>query len=324
MSEKLHIVSVHFNPKRFKSRARLTREFINYMSENDDVELYIVEAAFGGRDFEVTDAQNPNHIRLRTDQELWNKESLINIGLARLPIDAKYCGWIDADICFTRPDWANEAMEALQHFEIIQPWSFAIDLGPQHQIIGTAKSFASYYAQGSRQNRDVQKYGYWHSGYAWCARRSALNKLGGPLCSGPLIDYAVLGSADFYIANALIGKLDDNLYNDVANADVVKKGFTKPYLDALFMWQRRAQTLNRNVGFCHGSIEHFFHGNKKQRYYNTRENILIQNDFNPFFDLRRDINGLFQWVVESPRQMRLRDEVRRYFDARNEDRNDLG
>ena len=54
---------------------------------------------------------------------VWTKENLLNIGLARLPEDWKYVAWIDADIAFRQPGWAAETVQALQHYDVVQPWT---------------------------------------------------------------------------------------------------------------------------------------------------------------------------------------------------------
>jgi hypothetical protein len=45
----------------------------------------VVELAFGNRPFEVTDPDNPRHVQVRSGHELWHKENLVNLGVARLP-----------------------------------------------------------------------------------------------------------------------------------------------------------------------------------------------------------------------------------------------
>lgn len=316
----LHVIAVISNPVRFHSRYRLYRQFAEKMADAENVILHTVEVAFGDRHFEVTDPANPLHLQLRTDCEIWHKENMINLGVAqvlRTHPDAQYIAWIDADIEFARPDWAQEALHQLQHHAIVQLWSTAIDLGPNHETIGQAKSFASYHVAGMTPGPDISKYGYWHSGYAWAARRETLDTLGG------LIDYAILGSADFYMAWALRGSLSGHLYNDVASLPHRQKGFTKGYIEKLFQWQMRAARLKGDIGCVDGTVLHGFHGRKKQRQYNSRENILINGDFDPNRDLVRDAQGLFRLVLEEPRQIRMRDDLRAYFRSRSEDSIDV-
>ena len=97
----LYVVAPIINSSRYRSRYRLYREFAKYISDAGAI-LYTIEAAYGDRAFEITEASSRNQIRVRTNHEVWHKENLINIGVSRLPADWKYVAWIDADIQFAR------------------------------------------------------------------------------------------------------------------------------------------------------------------------------------------------------------------------------
>jgi len=47
--------------------------------------------------------------------------------------------------------------------------------------------------------------------------------------------------------------------------------------------------------------------------------VLTTYAFNPVTDLKKDRQGLWQLVVETERQMKLRDAIRHYFVSRKED-----
>jgi len=129
LDAKLHVIAVVFNPLRFQSRYNLFRDFERHSRCNHDVDMKVVELALGNRPFEVTEAGNPNHWQIRTDQELWHKERMINIAVAKmLPPDWQYVAWIDADITFLNPDWAHETMQQLQHYHVVQMFQHALDL----------------------------------------------------------------------------------------------------------------------------------------------------------------------------------------------------
>ena len=102
--------------------------------------LHTVEVAFGGRHFEVTEPGNPNHLQLRIHmQELWLKECALNLLIAdviRRHPDAKYFAWVDADVLFSRADWAQETLHQLQHYHIVQMWSMCQDLSIDHEMLG--------------------------------------------------------------------------------------------------------------------------------------------------------------------------------------------
>ena len=88
----------------------------------------------------------------------------------------------------------------------------------------------------------------------------------------------------------------------------------------LFQWQELCERwIKRDVGFVRGTLYHDFHGRKELRGYNTRGSILTDNAFDPDLDIKYDAQGLLQLETWEPRQIRLRDQIRAYFRARNED-----
>lgn len=139
-----YVIAIITNPVRYKRRPELFKQFALRM-ENYGVKLYVVEAAYGDREFSVTDSNNPRHIQLRTKYELWHKENMINIGISRLPSNWEYVAWIDGDIDFIEKDWPLETVQQLQHYPIVQLFTDAIDLGPDNEVLTIFKSFAYCY-----------------------------------------------------------------------------------------------------------------------------------------------------------------------------------
>jgi hypothetical protein len=307
-NKKLYVIAVVSNPARFTSRYTLFHKFKEYMSKNPNVELYIVEQAFGQRPFEVTHAGNPKHIQVRSYDELWHKENMINLGIQRLPADWEYMAWIDADVEFVRPDWAQETIHQLQHHQVVQMFQHAIDLGPTGESLQIHQGFL-YSHFTDKPKPEKGKYAHWHPGYAWAARREAIDALGG------LYDVSVLGSGDHLMAWALLGQ----------GASSLPSQMTQSYKDTLADWERRAtRFIHRDVGYVKGTLLHYWHGKKSDRRYTDRWKILRDAQFDPTTDLKKDWQGLWQLDMDgSDRLIQLRDGIRKYFRARNEDSTDL-
>jgi hypothetical protein len=313
---KLHVVTCVSNPIRFQSRYRLYRDFAKHMHDSGAL-LHTVECAFGERPFEVTEANNPFHLQVRTDSEVWHKENLLNLMIARLPSDWQYVAWIDADVHFVRPDWPAETVQQLQHYDIVQLFSEAHDLGPDQHVFARYRSFAWSHGQGIPRLRGAGYYGgtparrdegiayYHHSGYAWAIRREAFDAVGG------LLDCAVVGEADWIMARSILGEAEETLY----------PGISAGYRRAILAWQERAVThLRRNLGCVPGTLLHYWHGPKAGRNYWNRCRLLAQSQFDPQAHLKRDWQGLYQLVDRGDeRSLLLRDGLRRYFRSRNED-----
>lgn len=304
----LYVVTMVSNPVRFRSRWKLYEDFARHV-EHAGAVLHTAEIAFGDRDFALTEPDNPRHLQLRTSHELWHKENALNLAIQRLPADWKYVAWIDADVSFARHDWADETLHALQHYAVVQMWSHAQDLGPNHELLSTHQSFAYCHTHqlpespgngcySKKRNRIVNLY---HPGYAWAARREAIDAVGG------LLDHCILGSADNHMACALIGCVDESL----------QPGLSPRYALLLQQWQARAERhIQRNVGYVPGTVLHHWHGSKESRRYLDRWKILISTGFDPDLDLKRDRQGPWQLT---DRSVELRDKLRAYFRQRDED-----
>lgn len=330
----LYVVTCISNPARYKSRYNLYRKFAKHIQESG-VKLFTVEVAYGDRPFEITTENYGTEIRLRTRQELWLKENMLNIAMQHLPSDWKYVAWVDADITFMRSDWAQETVQQLQHYDFVQMFSDALDIGPHpsYQAVGHNLGFMYCY-HNQLTNKEIPPlmindklnpkrmspivktaYGsykgkvYYHSGFAWAARRSALIKTGG------LLDTAALGAGDHHMALGMIGVADDSL----------PSGVSQGYRDSVMRWQSRCINATRkNVGYVPGTIHHAWHGAKANRKYHDRWKILVENKFDPYSDLMRDPQGLYQLVDHGDeRSVRLRDQMRAYFNQRDEDSNSL-
>lgn len=302
--DELWVVVSIFNPRRFESRIRLFREFEAYVHASG-ANLFVVEAAFGDRACEVTEPNNKMHLQLRTDVELWHKERLLNLGIQRLPKEARFVAWLDPDVHFSRHDWANETVHMLQHHPVVQMFGQAANLAPNEEIMWTARGIA----------RGWQEYGFpvWecpdsilrgtkdHPGLGWAFRREALDAMGG------LLDFCVAGSADLHMVGAwaknyLLGHPHD---------------LSPGYQEHLREWAVRAdKVVGGNVGYVAGTAFHHWHGKTNQRGYDNRWQIMVQNKFDPAKDLITDTQGMLRWSGRNPE---LALAIKRSLAGRNED-----
>lgn len=308
-----HVVTMISNPARFLSRYKIYRQWIEAM-KTTGVNVVTVEVAFGDRPFEVTEKDNPNHVQLRTKDELWIKECALNIGMqyiCQIWPDAKYFAWIDADVfpMRTMKDWLLETVQQLQHYQVVQMFEHAVDLDPQYNVLSKPHQgfFASYVKSGFQLPEDHgnwKYYGAGHPGFAYAANREAIDHLGG------LIDFAILGAADRHMAMGLIGQIEKSMPG----------GLSPAYRAELLQWQNRAvKHLKMDVGYVPGGIYHYFHGKKVNRKYADRWKVLVDTQYDPNTDLKKDSQGLWQIEDSEDRQIMLRNKLRLYFKNRNED-----
>lgn len=317
---KFWVILVLSNSKRYKRRYELYWR-AKEMCECAGINYVTVEQAFGDRPFMVTERSNERHVQVRSHEELWHKENMINLGVARAAqIDplVREVAWIDADLrpMSTPKQWFEDTWHALQHYEFVQMFEYFLDLDYDHNPLGEPKQsfMASYHKHGRRVPKKQHGNGegypssgdFWLGppGGAWAANIKAFNQVGG------LIDFCILGSADWHMAQGLLGILEPRKGEQWSN------GYSKK----LHHWQERAlRWIKKDVGYVSCGLMHDNHSPKKQRFYSSRKNILVKHKFDPNTDLKYDHQGLLQLETWDDRQIELMNDIRNYMSSRRED-----
>lgn len=309
----LDVVCVISNSVMYESRYKLFAEFQEYWSKQPHTRLWVVELALGDRPFEVTDPGNPYHLRLTSKHELWHKETLIRLGvqqIARVHPDWVKVAWIDGDVQFVDRHVVQSTLQQLEVYPIVQMYSHAQDLGPKSQPVPDEYGnlvFESFALK--HQNRVLQEQVHGrdpyaelgHCGYAWACTREAWQALGG------LLDICIVGSADWEMAMGLVGRIHQ----------AHPRGISENYTRIIHEWGHNAwHQFKGDLGVVDGMVHHYWHGNKRERAYISRWDILLNSKFDPLTDVRRDENGLWALTGNKPH---LRDGIRKFFRQRNED-----
>ena len=297
----LHVIIVISNPCQYAKRYILAKQFIYKFNKELNIKLYIVELAYNNHPFYITDCNNINHLQLRTTAEpLWHKENMINIGVNKLlPKDWKAFAWIDADIEFENINWALDALKLLNGSkDVIQLFSHVLDLDNNENIMNIFSSFCFQYSKNKNYNNN-NSLNFWHPGYAWAMTRKTFDKLNG------LYDKSILGSGDNNMALCFIN-------NGIKS---INYNATYGYKKSILEYQSKANNLR--LGYIPGVIRHFFHGSKKNRKYSERWQILIKNNYDPYKDIIKNIDGLLIPTEECSKK--LLKEIYNYFKERNED-----
>ncbi len=309
----LHIIVPHFNLNKVQAHKRLRLEFLERY-KNCGAPIYVVELALGEHGFEVTDPDNPRHLQIRTHTGVpWIKENLINLGIRKLiPQDAKYVAWVDGDITFMNPNWVQDTLRELQHAPVLQMFSECIDIGPSSQAVPGERgqddyireSFGKVHVHKNRIWNPNEGYTKEHCGFAWAARLSFLKMLDH---FNPLIDYSVVGSADWQMACCFSGHFEKAYHGNIHSA-------YRARIESLF--KKCELHLGHDLSYIPGLITHGWHGNKKNRKYISRWQMLIDHKFDPDVDLVYREDGLLHFSGRNkPLELALRDHSR----SKNED-----
>jgi len=305
LADPLYVVAAIDNPEMYASRYAHYRAFAKHIEDSGAI-LYTVELAVGDRHFEVTEPDNPRHIQLRCNTVLWRKENLQNIGVGRLPHGWKYVMLSDADFTFTRPDWVQATIQALQRYAAVQPFSTYSCLRSDHTVESVNTGFVHAWLAGGRMVGSQGVAG--GTGGAWAYTRNAWDTLNG------MLETPILGSADWYMTYALAGALDRHTYDKNTTEELER--CAPAYIESVNEWCDRAQTLDSRIGRVQCHAIHYWHGPYKARGYDWRWKILATHAFDPRTDLIRRPTGVLELAGNKPA---MRDEIADYFASRNED-----
>jgi hypothetical protein len=298
IEEKLHVIAVVSNPCNYKIRYKLANEFINRMEKEPNIILYMVELVYNDQEFVITSAQNNRHLQLKGNIPLWHKENMINLGIKYLlPNDWKAVAWVDADIEFDNPHWALDTLKVLNGPKaFVQLFSHCINMDINKQIMNTYTSFGYQYSKNFKKGVGIN---YWHPGFAWACNREAYNNTNG------IFDKAILGAGDNILSHCFINKAVESL----------KKGMSESYKNYTLLYQEKMKDIK--LYYISGSIRHNFHGQKANRNYYGREDILIKYQYNPNTFVTYDEVGLIIPTEICPKEFLK--EILEYFKSRNED-----
>lgn len=280
----LHAIAVYYNPAGY---SRLRDNLRRFRDSFHGCTLTIIEQSFTG-EFEYADS-----IRVHADPQkhtLWQKERLINIAAESLPPQVDKVAWIDADLHFCDPHWAERAEESLEKHVAIQLFHHVHYLDQQHAVASTRPA-----ATANRNSATLMT-----TGGAWAARRELF----------PIMDEHVMGSGDSMMYHAFVGRHRDwgAWYMEM---------MTPPWRKMFVANGDRLHGLvNGNVGHLAGDVFHYWHGEHKDRKYVERWKYLTDFNFNPYTDIAIDDNGLWRWNSDKPDMHAL---VRYYFKTRNDD-----
>jgi hypothetical protein len=311
--ETLHIITPIFNHNHYQAIYNNYRRYAEAMARHPNVTLWTIECALGERSFQVTQADNPHHIQVRNNSSIFIKERLATLTIQRLPDDARKIGLVDGDILFLDQNWVEKTLLALDHYDVIQPWSDALFTGPDGEKVGTVESFMYQYMKGDQwPGHPPKRYGkLWHPGFATCYTREFLDKVG-------LFDLAVIGHGDSHMAQAFIGRADEIV--SPKDPKSTRHALSAAYRHALLEYQQRCdEFLRGNIGAIKGTIVHYWHGRQVDRRYEDRWSVLIDNGFDPTKHIRANRYGVWDWVEHYGTGHR--DASRRYFSGRNDDAN---
>lgn len=294
-SNKTWAITTFYNPEHYKNKLVNYKLFKKNL-EKQHVKLAVVECAFKKNPFELTEADADIFIPVRSKSILWQKERLLNIALKHLPKDCENIIWIDADIIIPNDNWVAETEKSLEKYLIIQAFShsFRLKKGENYinflpnKIPGNRKRCGYIFCLNTDQDNILGVNNEY--GFVWAGKKSIFDNHG-------FYDKHIIGGGDHVMEDAFTNTNSAQTYSD--------------------NWSHTIKTLvGGQVGYIDNDIIHLYHGNQKNRHYSERDAILKKNNYSPERDLCLNNDGCWEWSKNASSS--LKDNVKNYFSARNE------
>lgn len=302
--KKLAVITTYYNPSRYQTRRKNFEVFKRGVLAAG-VALLTVECVFGDEAPELP--EGPDVLHVQSQSVLWQKERLLNLAAAQLPADVDAVAWIDADLLFSNPRWAQDTLQALKHSAVVQMFETCTrldqsgEVGDHPDVVESMASVMRRFPQAlGLQRYDI----HGHTGYAWAMRRELFDKVG-------LYEHAISGSADHFMAHAIFGDCGFCVQNALKHDPVQISHFQE--------WARRfyVHTQGR-LGVVPGHIVHLWHGDLKHRNYFNRMHLITELGYNPYTDLHIVPGRPLEWASHL-KKPGLVAYFKEFFDSRLED-----
>lgn len=222
---------------------------------------------------------------------LFQKENLLRILETKIPEKYTKLLFLDADIIFENPDWYNMLSAILDTNDIVHCFETAKWL---HITYKRVNKTAQSYVNADDKNTLLSSPGkiMYHSGFGWAFTRLWYNKAG-------FIDEAVLGSGDLLFCYGLYDKRYRGSQNLSFYESVIQRWYT---------------TIgDPTITFLPVTIYHLFHGDLKNRQYESR-NEIVKNIKDISDILIKNKDGVFELTNQSYNK-----QLYDYFKNRNDD-----
>ena len=289
------VVVPHFNPLGLRSTVRNLHICLRSLRAQA-VSTLVVEGIAPQRVSAIKDGDATKIIRVGAADIMWQKERFLNLGVAALPKECVGVVLLDADIVFESPDWAFATAHLLEHNAIVQPFSRAVWLTEEQSrhfdqmpmamselVKNTAASRFSF-AYAARHSAGKSNDG--HTGFAWAVRRTVLDKV-------PLFEHLIVGGFDTVLAAAA---------SESPLLALCERYWPTKLVQELMVWAKAFKRVSLGeLAYAPGSVMHLWHGEMVHRDYEGRQEILIEERFDPSLDLVATPGKALTWTRNNPR-----------------------
>lgn len=296
---KLGVVACYFNPQNYLSKYINFLDFYTKIKSDKNIDILVVESIQSNSVYPLKNVINENILSVQTNSVYWQKEELINLGFKKFIQNGhKTLCWLDADIEFLNSSWSKNIVEELISNDVIQVFE------KSHEVINPSSdkidhnSFVKKIKNGN--NNPFRRIG--EIGYGYAYKSNIIE-------NGFLYENAVVGGGDFlniipFIEGVCFEDIKNDRYFQHANEEMVED-----YKD----WFEKKEPVK--IGYAKNTIRVEFHGDRKNRNYLKREQILKNLNFCP----QQDFEYTNTHSTRNLKNKKLEDYLKKYFKERNED-----
>lgn len=297
----------------FHNRERLDNYYA--FRKNVTIPLITIEWAPDGR-FELSENDADCLIQIEEGDYMWQKERLLNIALEYLPSSCDYVAWLDCDIIFADPNWADKARVLFIDHDFIQLFE-KIKYVPKTKILPTTlpelntikyslekysiskaiKLGANFFKDlnNSEDKFDFQPSG--NPGLAFASKVAVIN-------NHKFYDKNILGGGDLVLSATIHNKLDELF---------IHRTLSSSHKSDITNWATKLIKNNYRSCYLPGEVFHLWHGELEKRMYEKRYHILNNHNYNPKDHITLNSNKTWSW--KSP-PIHLRENIYQYMQIR--------
>jgi hypothetical protein len=293
---KLAVITCHFNFNNFNNPINNLHQFMEKMT-SDNVPVFGVELLLPNQMSQTLRYNNWVQISVDFNKNLfWQKECLLNIAEKLVPDEYDMIAWVDSDIIFDNPNWAEMTIIELQINDIVQLFEFAHWMNKEGIVFMEKPSIGSFQEKNHPKIEIWDKKPY-HTGFAWAMTRTQWKKSNG------LYPYCILGGGDNVMSHVFknYGLNPNCRFNLGGNLIEFEK------------WNKLIDSPS--VGFVKGNVYHAYHGDRDNRQYTSRNKFTRNMDI--FKSIKVNDEGILEWYQEP--DMLIFNYIKDYFNNRDED-----
>lgn len=221
---------------------------IQSMLQRANIPIYTAECVIGN---EKPLLKNPT-IQVKSNSYLFYKEQLYNLLVPKIPECYTKLIFIDGDIVFNKKDWVDQISNALDTYDVVQPFETAIWNGPYH---GSTLRTTNSVFFGIKNMIDSATLINYHSGFSFAMTRNFFNSIGG------FFDKCVIGGGDSSFCRLFI-----NLEIQYTYSKSIQSEYNK--------WFEKAINVPKNFTYLPITVNHLYHGTIENRQYLARHKLL--------------------------------------------------